>query len=76
MLPGHLFNRIFSFFYILLYCVVNEWRNKSLSLLDAARDDFGWRPVWSFNGNVYAFAGGKKQIIRNLNDIVKIKNSM
>ena len=33
MLPGHLFTRIFSFFfYILLYCVVNEWRNKSLSL--------------------------------------------
>ena len=33
MLPGHLFTGIFSFFYILLYRVVNEWRNKSLSLL-------------------------------------------
>ena len=32
MLPGHLFTGIFFLFYILLYRVVNEWRNKSLFL--------------------------------------------
>ena len=57
--------------------IITEFLTKRrLQLLEAARDVFGWRSVWSFNYIVYAFAGGKKQVIRNLNDIVEIKNSM
>ena len=56
--------------------ITESLTNHRLQLLEAARDVFGWRSVLSFNGNVYAFAGGKKQVIRNLNDIVKIKNSI
>ena len=56
--------------------ITESLTKRRLQLLEAARDVFGWRSMWSFNGNVYAFAGGKKQVIRNLNDIVEIKNSM
>ena len=56
--------------------ITESFTKRRLQLLEAARDVFGWRSVWSFNGYVYAFAGGKKQVIRNLNDIVEIKNSM
>ena len=47
-----------------------------LQFLDAAREVFDWRFVWSFHGNIYVFAAGNKQVIRNCNDIVKIKNSV
>ena len=56
--------------------ITESLTKRRLQRLEAARDVFGWRSVWSFNGDVYAFAGGKKKFIRNLNDIVEIKNSM
>ena len=44
--------------------------------MDAAREVFGFKSIWSFHGNILAFAAGKKQIIHCVNDIVEIKKLM
>ena len=53
--------------------LLTRWR---LQLLDAAREVFGFKSVWSFHGNIFAFAAGKKQIIHSVNHVVEIKNVM
>ena len=49
---------------------------RRLQLLEAARDAFGWKSVWSMMGDIYAFVGGKKQVVKNINDIAKLKRAL
>ena len=61
----------------MLHSVITEsLLRQQLLLLHAAGEVFDWRSVWSFHGNICVFAAGNKQVIRNFNDIVKIKNSV
>ena len=56
--------------------ITESLTRRRLQLLDAAREVFGFKSVWSFHGNIFAFAAGKKQIIHSVNDIVEIKRFM
>ena len=56
--------------------ITESLTKRRLQLLDAAREVFGWKSVWSFHGDIFTFAAGKKQVIHNVNDIVEIKKSM
>ena len=56
--------------------ITESLTRRRLQLLDAAREVFGFKSVWSFHGNLFAFAAEKKQIIHIVNDIVEIKKLM
>ena len=53
--------------------ITESLTKRRLQLLEAARDVFGWRSVWSFNGNVYSFAGGKNRLFVILMTLLKLK---
>ena len=46
-----------------LMVIAQSLTRRRLQLLDAAKKLFGFKSVWSFHGNIFAFAAGKKQII-------------
>ena len=56
--------------------ITESLTRRKLQLLDAAREVFGFKSFWSFHGNIFAFAAGKKQRIHSVNDIVQIKQLM
>ena len=53
--------------------ITESLTKRRLQLLNEAREVFDWKSVWSFHGDIYAFAAGKKQVIRCVNDIVGTK---
>ena len=53
--------------------ITESLTKRRLQLLNEAREVFDWKSVWSFHGDIYAFAAGRKQVIRCVNDIAKIK---
>ena len=55
--------------------ITESLTKRRLQLLEAARDAFGWKSVWSMMGVIYAFVGGKKQVVKNINDIAKLKHA-
>ena len=55
--------------------ITESLTKRRLQLLKAARDAFGWKSVWSMMGDIYAFVGRKKQVVKNINDIAKLKHS-
>ena len=55
--------------------ITESLTKRRLQLLEAARDAFGWKSVWSMMGDIYAFVGGKKQVVKNINDIAKLKHA-
>ena len=55
--------------------ITESLTKRRLQLPEAARDAFGWKSVWSMMGDIYAFVGGKKQVVKNVNDIAKLKHA-
>ena len=55
--------------------ITESLTKRRLQLLEAAQDAFGWKSVWSMMGDIYAFVGGKKQVVKNINDIAKLKHA-
>ena len=53
--------------------ITESLTRRRLQLLEAAREAFGWKSVWSMMGDIYVFTGEKKRQIKNFNDIIKLK---
>ena len=56
--------------------ITESLTKRRLQLLEAARDAFGWKSVWCMMGDIYAFVGGKKQMVKNINNIAKLKHAL
>ena len=55
--------------------ITESLTRRRLELLETAKETFGWKSAWSWMGEVFVFAGTKKQVIKNLDDIRKIKQA-
>ena len=48
--------------------ITESLTKRRIQLLNEAREVFDWKSVWSFHGDIYAFAAGRKQVIRCVKD--------
>ena len=44
--------------------ITESLTKRRLQFLEAARDAYGWKSVWSMMGDIYAFVGGKNRWLK------------
>ena len=55
--------------------ITRSLTKRRLNLLIEAKKAFGCSKVWSYNGNIFCYFSGKRQVINNIisiNDILKL----
>ena len=55
--------------------ITESLTKRRLALVEAARNAFGFRNVWTFYGNVHCFFKNKRQVIDDFGDINRLLDS-